>query len=84
MGLYAHKSAALSCIAFSYAAQIQPTPTQMSLSFSYDQSQTYSGLMSIALYQYNILAFKLLRGLKEWCIIRADIAQPRMLDNLCT
>lgn len=49
MGLCAHKSAALSCIAFSYAAQIQPTPTQMSLSFSYDQSQTYSGLMSIAL-----------------------------------
>lgn len=57
MGLCAHKSAALSCIAFSYAAQIQPTPTQMSLSFSYDQFQTYSGLMSIALKQYKHFSY---------------------------
>lgn len=36
MGLRAHNSAALSCIAFSYAARIQPTPSRMPSSFSYD------------------------------------------------
>lgn len=36
MGFRAQKSAALSCIAFSYAAQIQPTRTRTPSSFSYD------------------------------------------------
>lgn len=38
MGSCAHKSAALSCIAFSYAAQIQPTSTRRPSSFSYDHN----------------------------------------------
>lgn len=38
MGFCAYKSAALSCIAFSYAARIQPTPTREPSSFSYDHT----------------------------------------------
>lgn len=52
MGLLAHESAALSCLAFSYAAQIQPTPTHMPSSCSYDHILTkHSGSIT----QYIIL-----------------------------
>lgn len=44
MGLHAHKSAAQSCLAFSYAALIQPTPTRRPSSCSYDQINTKSGI----------------------------------------
>lgn len=43
MGSRAHKSAAQSCIAFSYAALIQPTPTRRPSSCSYDQIYTKCG-----------------------------------------
>lgn len=43
MGSRAHKSAAQSCIAFSYAALIQPTPTRRPSSCSYDQMYTKCG-----------------------------------------
>lgn len=42
MGSPAHKSAALSCIAYSYAAQIQPTLAFMPPSYSYDHSKELS------------------------------------------